>query len=181
MSDTHSSPDFEPVPPPHPTQPEVDLLVNHCRTLPPLTILTYQEIEQITGVPHKSDRGRTITQRTLKKLVNDHELAFITRRKVGIQRVANKGIIEHAQKAVPGVRRKVVRTRKFMKCAQLNEMTSEEKTQFFLTSSTLGVLLSITAPKWLGQLEIKCLDAANQIPSRKVVELFLKTKSGDEG
>jgi hypothetical protein len=172
--------EFEHVPPPHPIRPEVDKLTAHCVTLPPLTVLSYAEIEAIIGTPYNSQRGRAIIQRTLKKVVNEHEIGFVTVRKIGLQRADTSVVLQHARKTVPAVRRKVLRGRKFMWCANIDEMDPEQKSQFILESSSLRTLLSITAPKWIGRLRIACTDASNVIPSRDVLQLFLKTKNQEQ-
>jgi hypothetical protein len=135
----------------------------------------YGAIEKIIGEPYNSTRSRSIIQRALHRLVYEHELGWRTVRKIGILREDSPGVVKGSTKNVPAIRRKVLRDRRFLKCARFDELQGDDQTQYILVSSMLGVLLTITAPRFIGRLEVRCVDAANQIPPRKVMELFLKT------
>jgi hypothetical protein len=160
--------------PPHSTTPEVERLVQALERFEPLAIVTDGQIADITGESLTSRRFQSIIQRALRRLRTEKAIVYTRVRKTGYQRQDSHGIIDRSRKSVPKVRRTAIRERKVLLCANPEELDQQERVQYVLTSSTLGVIAAVTTPKFLGKLEVKCVDAANQIKPGSVMELFLK-------
>jgi hypothetical protein len=175
MENETTEPAFEHVPPPHPISAEIDKLTETIKAMNPGDVMTYGDVAAIIQQTPKTEKFRSIVQRSIHKLTYEFGVVASVVRGIGIKRETSEGITRNSVKAIPAVRRKVLRERRKLKCVEIGELTQEVQTQYILTSSLLGVLLTISAPRFIGKLEVKCIDAANAIPSRSVMQLFLKT------
>lgn len=165
--------------PPHSASAEVEALTDALKVTERGQLVDYAQIAGIIGENPQAPRGRNILARAISRLVDEHGIVFVTVRGQGVQREGAGGIIRHAARTVPALRRKTLRARRIIRCADLSELAPEERTQFILTSSTLGVIASITTPKFLGKLELKAVDASNELRPGRVMQLFIGTQSNN--
>ena len=166
---------LEHCPPPHPVSAEIDKLTETIKSMLPGDVMSYADVAAIIQQAPKTEKFRSIVQRACHKLVYESAIVATVVRGVGIKRETGEGVVHNSVKAIPAVRRKVLRERRKLKCVDIGELTQEVQTQYVLTSSLYGVLLTISAPRFIGKLAVKCIDASNQVPAKTVMELFLKT------
>jgi len=166
---------MELVKPPIPASAEIDRLMERLQSMAVEQIVPYDEILVLIGEDKKKSRWRSIVQRAIRRLLNEHGIVFTAVRGIGLQRLASNGIVKQSGKSIPAIRRKVRRTRRMLDCANIEELNREDHTTYILTASMLAVIAPLTAPRFLGQLTMRAADTTQEIRPGRVLELFLQT------
>lgn len=133
-------------------------------------IVTFRQMSELLGRPVE---GATSNLQSALHRLEGERLAFANIKGVGYQRMDDVAVVNTAESAREGIRRKAKRAIKRLVCVrEFDSLPNELKIKHNAALSGFGAIASIMSPGRVKALEEQVAKAGQQLPLAKTLESF---------
>ena len=134
-------------------------------------IIPWNELSAAVGGDVQKARACIVTAR--KNLLNDKQMVFAAVRGVGLKRIANADVVRNEGMVSSRIRCQVKRSMKRLSTVDPASLEGSDKTDYAVTSATLGAISLCTSKKFEGVANQLAISNGNLAPE-ETLKLFLK-------
>lgn len=147
-------------------------LIDHLIDFAPGQFVSYEDLSKVAGVDVKQCRWFLTTARN--RLERDERIVFEAVPGRGVVRKDDSGIISVSMRKCQGIRTAARRARDIARCSEPEKLSRDEKSRRLAIETTSRVVLAVSKPKRLKELEVKMQDATKPLPLKECFESLAK-------
>lgn len=133
-------------------------------------LVTYEELERITGKEIRQLRGALGTAR--RRARREHRMVFGTVRKEGLRRLDDDGIVDRSLSTLSRLGKVVREGAKDMRCVEYGSLTDAGKAGYNARMSVLGAVGMMTSAPSLKRVEAGSVKAQRALDLSETLRLF---------